>query len=70
MAVINFNEIDFNKSINKDRISAFKEVAGNGISYKFDNKQDAEIAGFIASMFAYGKREVKNKDKRAQKHAE
>ena len=29
----------YNKSINKDRISAFKEVAGNGISYKFDNKQ-------------------------------
>ena len=26
--------------------------------HKFDNKQDAEIAGFIASMFAYGKREV------------
>lgn len=26
--------------------------------HKFDNKKDAEIAGFIASMFAYGKREV------------
>ena len=26
--------------------------------HKFKNKKDAEIAGFIASMFAYGKREV------------
>lgn len=26
--------------------------------HKFNNKQDVEIAGFIASMFAYGKREV------------
>lgn len=26
--------------------------------HRFDNKQDIEIAGFIASMFAYGKREV------------
>lgn len=26
--------------------------------HRFKNKQDAEIAGFIASMFAYGKREV------------
>ena len=26
--------------------------------HKFDNKKDAEVAGFIASMFAYGKREV------------
>ena len=26
--------------------------------HKFENKEDKEIAGFIASMFAYGKREV------------
>lgn len=26
--------------------------------HRFNNKEDAEIAGFIASMFAYGKREV------------
>ncbi len=26
--------------------------------HKFDKKEDIEIAGFIASMFAYGKREV------------
>ena len=26
--------------------------------YKFSDKKDVEIAGFIASMFAYGKREV------------
>lgn len=26
--------------------------------HRFNNKQDIEIAGFIASMFAYGKREV------------
>ena len=26
--------------------------------HQFKNKEDAEIAGFIASMFAYGKREV------------
>ncbi len=28
------------------------------IIHKFENKDDTEIAGFIASMFAYGKREV------------
>lgn len=26
--------------------------------HRFDSKQDKEIAGFIASMFAYGKREI------------
>ena len=26
--------------------------------HKFKNKEDKEIAGFIASMFAYGKREI------------
>ena len=26
--------------------------------HRFNNKNDIEIAGFIASMFAYGKREV------------
>ena len=28
----------YEKVINKDRISGFKEVAGNGITYKYDNK--------------------------------
>ena len=26
--------------------------------HRFENKEDIEIAGFIASMFAYGKREA------------
>lgn len=29
----------YNQPINKERISDFKEVAGNGITYKFDNKK-------------------------------
>ena len=39
----------FNRTINKDRISGYKEVAGNGITYKYDNKKvkigNAEFTG-------------------------
>lgn len=40
---------EYNKTINKDRISGYKEVAGNGITYKYDNKKvkigNAEFTG-------------------------
>ncbi len=39
----------FNRTINKDRISKFKEIPGNGITYKYDNKTvkigNAEFTG-------------------------
>ena len=40
---------EYSKTINKDRISGYKEVAGNGITYKYDNKKvkigNAEFTG-------------------------
>ena len=47
LAIAILNE--YSKTINKDRISGYKEVAGNGITYKYDNKKvkigNAEFTG-------------------------